>query len=120
MSASRPDRVVLPMFPLPDVTLFPHTLMPLHIFEARYRALVADALARDRRLYIAQLEPGYEAEYAGRPAVRRVAGAGEIVRWERLPSGRYNILVKGETRVRIDEYGFVRAIAETSDGNRSR
>jgi Lon protease-like protein len=90
------------MFPLPDVTLFPHTLLPLHIFEARYRALVADALARDRRLCIAQLEPGYEATYAGRPSVRPVAGAGEIVRWERLSTGRYNILVKGETRVRIE------------------
>jgi len=90
------------MFPLPDITLFPHTFLPLHIFEARYRSLVADILARDRRLCIAQLEPGYEATYAGKPAVRGVAGAGEIVKWERLPSGRYNILVKGEMRVRIE------------------
>jgi hypothetical protein len=90
------------MFPLPDVTLFPHALMPLHIFEARYRALVADALARDRRLCIAQLQPGYEATYAGKPAVRAVAGAGEIVKWQRLPTGRYNILVKGETRLCIE------------------
>jgi Lon protease-like protein len=82
------------MFPLPDVTFFPHTLLPLHIFEARYRALVTDALARDRRLCIAQLQPGYEATYAGKPAVRAVAGAGQIVKWERLPTGRYNILVK--------------------------
>jgi Lon protease-like protein len=89
------------MFPLPDITLFPHTLMPLHIFEARYRALVTDVLARDRRLCIAQLEPGYEATYAGKPAVRPVAGTGEIVKWERLPTGRYNIVVKGEARVRI-------------------
>jgi hypothetical protein len=90
------------MFPLPDITFFPHTLLPLHIFEARYRALVADVMARDRRLCIAQLQPGYEADYAGRPAVRAVAGVGEIVKWERLSSGRYNILVKGETRVRIE------------------
>lgn len=102
MSASRPDRVVLPMFPLPDVTLFPRTFLPLHIFEARYRALIADILARDRRLCIAQLEPGYEADYAGKPGVRKVAGAGEIVKWERLASGRYNILVKGEMRVGIE------------------
>src|SRR5262245_46398205 len=90
------------MFPLPDITFFPHTVLPLHIFEARYRALITDILARDRRLCIAQLRPGYEADYAGRPAVRRVAGAGEIIKWERLPSGRYNILVRGETRVRIE------------------
>jgi Lon protease-like protein len=90
------------MFPLPDITFFPHTLLPLHIFEARYRALITDVLARDRRLCIAQLQPGYEAAYAGKPAVRAVAGAGEIVKWERLPTGRYNILVKGDTRVRIE------------------
>jgi Lon protease-like protein len=90
------------MFPLPDIALFPHTVLPLHIFEARYRALVADVLARDRRLCIAQLEPGHEAAYAGRPPVRPVAGAGEIVRWERLSSGRYNIVVKGEARIRIE------------------
>jgi len=89
------------MFPLPDITFFPHTLLPLHIFEARYRALITDVLARDRRLCIAQLQPGYEAAYAGKPAVRAVAGAGEIVKWQRLPTGRYNIVVKGESRVRI-------------------
>jgi len=94
--------LVLPIFPLPDITFFPHTLMPLHVFEARYRALVMDALARDRRLCIAQLRPGYETNYGGRPAVHAVAGAGEIVNWERLATGRYNILVKGECRVRID------------------
>ncbi len=94
--------LVLPIFPLPDVTLFPHTVMPLHVFEARYRAMVTDALARDRRLCIARLLPGYEATYAGKPPVARVAGAGEIVRWERLPTGRYNILVEGRWRVRIE------------------
>jgi Lon protease-like protein len=93
---------VLPIFPLPDVTLFPHTFLPLHVFEARYRALVADALARDRRLAVARLEPGYERHYEGRPSVRAIAGAGEIVNWERLPTGRYNILLRGDTRVRIE------------------
>ncbi len=42
--------LILPIFPLPDVTFFPHTLLPLHVFEARYRAMVMDTLARDRRL----------------------------------------------------------------------
>jgi uncharacterized protein len=93
--------VILPLFPLPDVTFFPHTLLPLHVFEARYRAMVADALARDRRLCVVKLQPGYEATYAGKPPVHPVAGAGEIVSGERLPSGRFNILVKGEWRVRL-------------------
>jgi Lon protease-like protein len=94
--------LILPIFPLPDVTFFPHTLLPLHVFEARYRAMVMDALARDRRLAIVKLRPGYEATYAGKPAVHPVAGAGEIVSWERLATGRYNILLKGECRVRIE------------------
>ncbi|MGH7393154.1 MAG: LON peptidase substrate-binding domain-containing protein, partial [Candidatus Rokuibacteriota bacterium] len=94
--------LVLPVFPLPDVTLFPHAPLPLHIFEARYRAMVSDALARDRRLCVARLEPGWEAAYNGKPPVAAIAGAGEIASWERLPTGRYNIVVRGQWRVRIE------------------
>jgi len=94
--------LVLPIFPLPDVTFFPHTLLPLHVFEARYRAMVMDVLARDRRLAVVKLRPGYEATYAGKPPVHEVAGAGEIVSWERLATGRYNILLKGDCRVRLE------------------
>ena len=94
--------LTLPIFPLPDVTFFPNTLLPLHVFEARYRAMVMDALARDRRLCVVKLEPGYEASYAGKPAVHAVGGVGEIVSWERLSNGRYNILVRGDARLRID------------------
>jgi Lon protease-like protein len=92
----------LPIFPLPDVTFFPHTMLPLHVFEARYRAMITDALARDRKIAVVRLKPGFEASYAGKPPVFPVAGAGEIVSWERLATGRYNILVKGEWRVRIE------------------
>jgi len=101
-AASTAATLVLPIFPLPEVTLFPNTFLPLHVFEARYRAMVADALARDRRLAVARLEPGYESTYDGRPPVRAVAGAGEIVNWERQSSGRYNILLRGVWRVRIE------------------
>jgi uncharacterized protein len=94
--------MVVPIFPLPDVTFFPHTLLPLHVFEARYRAMVMDALERDRRLAIVRLRPGYEAAYAGKPPVHAVAGVGEIVSFERLATGRYNILVRGDGRVRIE------------------
>jgi Lon protease-like protein len=95
--------VIVPIFPLPEVTFFPHTLLPLHVFEARYRMLVIDALERDRRLAVVKLEPGYEATYAGKPAVHRVAGLGEIVSCERLANGRYNLLLRGECRVRLDQ-----------------
>src|SRR5687767_2682738 len=95
--------VIVPIFPLPEVTFFPHTLLPLHVFEARYRLLVIDALERDRRLAVVKLQPGYEASYAGKPAVHPVAGLGEIVSCERLANGRYNILLRGECRVRLEQ-----------------
>jgi Lon protease-like protein len=100
--SSPPPSLILPIFPLPDVTFFPHTLLPLHVFEARYRAMVMDALVRDRRIAVVRLKPGYEAAYAGKPAVYGVAGAGEIVSWERLASGRYNLLLRGDWRVRLE------------------
>jgi Lon protease-like protein len=96
------DILILPIFPLPDVTFFPHTFLPLHVFETRYRAMVTDALARDRLIAVVRLRPGYEARYEGKPEVFAVAGAGEIVNCERLASGRFNILVKGQWRVRIE------------------
>ena len=96
------DQVYVPIFPLPDLTFFPHTLLPLHVFEARYRAMVMDCLARDKRMGVVGLKPGYEPVYDGRPAVYQVAGVGRIVQCERLASGRFNIVLKGESRVRID------------------
>ena len=94
--------VYLAIFPLPDLTFFPHTLLRLHIFEARYRAMITDCLVRDRRFAVVGLRPGYEAAYAGKPPVYAVAGAGSIVRCERLATGRFNILLKGERRIRIE------------------
>jgi Lon protease-like protein len=93
--------LVVPIFPLPELTFFPHTVLPLHVFEARYRAMVTDALARERRLAIVHLKPGFEADYAGKPAVHAVAGAGQIVNAERLTTGRFNIVVRGDMRIRI-------------------
>lgn len=96
------DQVFVPIFPLPDLTFFPHTVLPLHVFEARYRAMVTDCLARDKRMAVVGLKPGFEPVYDGKPAVYQVAGVGRIVQCERLASGRFNILLKGESRVRID------------------
>jgi uncharacterized protein len=95
------SQLVAPIFPLPDITLFPRTLLPLHVFEARYRTMVADALARDRRICMVRLQPGYQATYAGKPEVHAVGGLGEIVSCERLATGRYDLVLRGEARVRI-------------------
>ena len=91
----------VPIFPLPDVMLFPGATRPLHIFEARYREMVADALAGDRLIGMVMLEPGYEADYAGRPPVHPVGCIGVIAEATELPDGRYDILLGGLTKFRI-------------------
>jgi len=89
----------IPLFPLPGVVLLPGTLLPLHIFEPRYRAMVADALASDRTIGMAMMKPGQNPESS--PAIYRVGGAGEIVESEQLPDGRYNIVLEGRFRYRV-------------------
>jgi Lon protease-like protein len=93
----------LKVFPLPSAVLFPNTVLPLHIFEPRYRNLVADALTTDKVMALAQLEPGYEGSYAGRPRMRPMVCAGLIAWHEELEGGRYNIIVQGAVRARILE-----------------
>jgi len=92
----------LPIFPLPDVVLFPHALLPLHIFEPRYRALARDVLAGDRTLSIVRLKPGFERDYEGRPPIYDVAGLGEVIQSRQLDDGRYDMLVRGLGRIRIE------------------
>jgi Lon protease-like protein len=91
----------VPIFPLPEVVFFPETVLPLHVFEPRYRQMIADCLAGDRWLGVVMLQPGWEKDYQGRPPVHAVAGAGEVIQAEALPDGRYNILLDGRARVRI-------------------
>ncbi len=92
----------LPIFPLPKVQLFPHALLPLHVFEPRYRDMIRDAMAGPRLVAIASFEPGYEADYHGRPAVRPIVGVGHIVGHEPLGDGRANIVLRGLARARIE------------------
>ena len=90
----------IPLFPLPGVVLLPGTLLPLHIFEPRYRAMVADALAGSRTIGMAMLKAGWEMA-EDNPAIHAIGGAGEIVESEELEDGRYNILLQGQFRYRI-------------------
>jgi uncharacterized protein len=92
----------LPIFPLPSVQLFPHALLPLHVFEPRYREMLRDAMTGERLIAIAAFEPGYEADYHGRPAVRAMIGVGAVVGHEPLGEGRANIVLRGLTRARIE------------------
>jgi uncharacterized protein len=90
----------LPLFPLPGVVLLPGTLLPLHIFEPRYRTMVSDALESDRMIGMALLKPGWE-QADEPPPIYPIGGAGEIVESEDLEDGRYNILLEGRFRYRI-------------------
>jgi len=93
----------IPIFPLPNVVLFPNVFLPLHIFEPRYRAMVADALKGDRMIGMTLLRPGFEADYDGRPAVYETGCAGLITHSEPLADGRYDIVLRGLEKFRIVE-----------------
>jgi Lon protease-like protein len=94
---------LLPLFPLPNVVLFPNVFLPLHIFEPRYREMVADALASDRMIGMVLLRPGWDRDYEGRPPIYSVGCSGLLTHNERLPDGRYNIVLRGIERFRILE-----------------
>src|SRR5512144_2254723 len=91
----------IPIFPLPNVVLFPNVFLPLHIFEPRYRAMVDDALRGDRIIGMVLLRPGWEADYEGRPAIYPIGCAGVITHAERLNDGRFNIVLRGMEKFRV-------------------
>lgn len=88
--------VRLSIFPLAGALLFPRGHLPLHIFEPRYRALVTDALARDRR--ISMIQPRGPGEP---PPLFDIGCVGHIREFERLDDGRFNIVLEGVTRFRL-------------------
>jgi Lon protease-like protein len=96
----------MPIFPLPGVSLFPGALLPLHIFEPRYRTMLADSLATHKCLAMALLLESDGAIEGGQPRIARVAGVGTIAQHELLADGRSNILLKGCARVSLDELPF--------------
>jgi Lon protease-like protein len=91
------------LFPLPNLVMYPHVMQPLHVYEERYREMLEDALATDRLIAMALLEPGWETDYESRPPVARYACLGKIVTHHRLKDGRYNLLLMGVGRIRIAE-----------------
>ncbi len=96
----------IPMFPLPNVALFPHAMLPLHIFEPRYRQMIADALAGERLIGMVKLKAGWEGAAAPQhpaPEVHEVFGVGQIAGHHQLPDGRYHIVLQGIGSARIVE-----------------
>jgi len=91
----------IPLFPLPEVVLFPDTTRPLLIYEPRYREMVADVLAANKIIGMVLLRPGFEKDYEGRPPIYSIGCAGVIEDYKRLPDGRYAILLRGISTFRI-------------------
>ena len=105
----------IPVFPLPDVVFFPGTVLPLHVFETRYRSMVKDALAADGTIAVALLRPGWDQKDGGNPDYFPIATAGRMEDVESTADGRYYFKLVGSVRVRLGEvvrdapYRLVRA-----------
>lgn len=94
----------IPVFPLPDVVLFPHAHLPLHIFEARYRRMIEDIVEqqpRERLLAMGTQMPEANAETLGEPPVFNIVGLGRMVDFNKLPDGRYLVILQGLGRARL-------------------
>ena len=93
----------LPVFPLPRIVLMPRDLLPLHVFEPRYRALVAEVTSTTGLLGMATLKPGFEASYHNSPPIYDAVSIGAVVRHVPLPDGRSNIVVQWVARATLIE-----------------
>ncbi len=106
MPEAFPIPEAIPIFPLPDLVFFPRTFLPLHIFEPRYRQMVADAVAGGQCIGMALLKDGWEDDYYGNPPIHEVGCVGRLVQVHPLPDGRYNILLQGLRRYVIQDERF--------------
>jgi len=94
-------RQPVPVFPLPDVVLFPHAVVPLHIFELRYRTMVRDALSGERLIALALLKPGWERDYHGNPEFHELGCLARFEEVEWRPDDCYDLKLLGLSRVRL-------------------
>ena len=126
LATHAPGTVVgrLPIFPLPGTVFFPNTLLPLHVFEPRYRRMIERLPETAAYLGVTLLQGDWHSRYDGSPDFAGVMGMGEVVHCEKDAEGRYNILLRGVARVRCleevpsgDLYRTIRAevLGETSE-----
>jgi Lon protease-like protein len=96
----------LALFPLPQVVFFPHTLLPLHVFEPRYRTMTERVLAGTKQLAVVLITEPRRIDAQGHPPIAKIATVGEVVRSNRLADGRYNLALEGKARVTLEELPF--------------
>ena len=95
--------IEIPIFPLPNLVFFPQAIVPLHIFEPRYRTMIRDVLREKKQFGIFLLKPGWEKDYWGSPEIFEVGCLGKIEAYESLPTGHFNVLLRGMYRIRVLE-----------------
>ncbi len=105
-SKAFPVPEIIPIFPLPNVVLFPDTYLPLHIFEPRYRAMVADASREGACIGMALFKQGWESQYYGNPPIFSLGCVGRMTHVEPLQDGRSNLILQGLYRYTIEEEYF--------------
>jgi Lon protease-like protein len=93
--------VEIPIFPLPNVVLFPGVILPLHIFEERYLNMVSDVLSHDQIIGMVLLRNGYQDHFGDNPPVYDIGCSGLVTHSECLPDGRYNIVLRGLEKFKI-------------------
>jgi len=103
VEASSPATTIVPLFPLPNGALLPGELLPLHVFEPRYRVMLEDMRKGERLIGIATLLPGWETDYHGSPALADVVGLGRVVKDRLNPDGTSDIVLHGLLRAEIVE-----------------
>jgi len=99
--------VELPIFPLAQVVLFPRAILPLHVFEPRYRALLKDCLATHHAMAVVLVPDPEDLDEHGHPRIARVGGIGLILENQTMSDGRSNIVLHGRGRVHLEELPFV-------------
>jgi Lon protease-like protein len=113
-----PERI--PLFPLPNVVFFPKTYLPLHVFEPRYREMVADASANGHCIGMVLLKEGWENDYHRNPPVFPIGCVGRLATVQKLPDGRSNILLQGIERYEIREEFYDKPYREATVKLRAR
>lgn len=103
MFESELESAFIPLFPLPGICLLPGELLPLYVFESRYRQMIQDAMAGDRLIAMAPFLPGWEEEYFGNPEVHGIFGVGKIVAHRPCADGTSHVVLRGVARVRLQE-----------------
>ncbi|MFQ5481809.1 MAG: LON peptidase substrate-binding domain-containing protein, partial [Nitrospinaceae bacterium] len=96
-----PDVNLISLFPLPSTVFFPSTLLPLHIFEPRYRTMIEHSIETGQGIGMVLLQPDWEETYYGRPEINPIGCAGKLEKWLERSDGKYDIVLRGQSRFRV-------------------